>query len=89
MRKISVAAAIALTFMGIAAPVAAQPYDGYGYRERGGYGYGSRYRGGGFDARGYMRCNPDVARAVRRGQFESPWHHYRTYGRREGRAPGC
>ncbi len=42
-----------------------------------------------FDERGYLQCNPDVARAVRLGQFRNGYHHYMTYGRREGRNPRC
>lgn len=79
MKKISVAGAAALALIVLAGSVSAQPYGGYGYRDR----------GRGFNERAYMRCNPDVARAVRRGQFASARHHYETYGRREGRGRGC
>lgn len=60
--------------------------DGYEYRER-----GPRYRGGayGFDEREYLYCNPDVRRAVRRGQFPSGAAHYQLFGRREGRRLRC
>lgn len=76
----------------------------YGYEERGrgyggrdydddrGRGYGGRgYRGRdyGFDEREYLRCNPDVLRAVRRGQMESGALHYQTFGRRERRRLSC
>lgn len=53
---------------------------GRGYRERGGYA---------FDEREYLRCNPDVRRAVARGQMESGLVHWRTFGRREGRRLSC
>jgi hypothetical protein len=51
---------------------------------RGGYG-----RGGGFDAAEYLRCNPDVRRALRNGQITSAADHYRVFGRREGRRLSC
>ena len=58
-----------------------------GYRERGGgYGGGREY---GFDESEYLRCNPDVLRAVRRGQMESGAVHYQTFGRRERRRLSC
>jgi hypothetical protein len=70
--------------------------EGYGergprYRERdsGERGRGYRERGGGFDEREYLRCNPDVARAVERGQMQSGFMHYQGYGRREGRRLSC
>ncbi|AMB47940.1 MULTISPECIES: hypothetical protein [Methylobacteriaceae] len=77
----------------------------YGYEERGrgyggrggeyeerGRGYGDRGYGRrdyGFDEREYLRCNPDVLRAVRRGQMESGAVHYQTFGRRERRRLSC
>jgi hypothetical protein len=77
----------------------------YGYEERGrgyggrdyddedrGRGYGGRCYGRrdyGFDEREYLRCNPDVLRAVRRGQMESGAAHYQTFGRRERRRLSC
>ena len=77
----------------------------YGYEERGrgyggrdyddedrGRGYGGRGYGRrdyGFDEREYLRCNPDVLRAVRRGQMESGAAHYQTFGRRERRSLSC
>lgn len=42
-----------------------------------------------FDEREYLRCNPDVARAVRRGQMPSGWVHYQQFGRRENRRLSC
>ncbi|TGD92521.1 hypothetical protein [Methylobacterium nonmethylotrophicum] len=66
-------------------------YDGrdrdrdYGYRDR-----GPRQQGGiAFDEREYLRCNPDVARAVRSGQMESGLKHFQVHGRREGRKLAC
>lgn len=76
----------------------------YGYEERGrgygnrdddeprGRGYGRRGYGSrdyGFDEREYLRCNPDVLRAVRRGQMESGAVHYQVFGRRERRRLSC
>lgn len=76
----------------------------YGYRDRGEYrdrggryrdeGYGERGSGyggraGGFDEREYLRCNPDVRRAVNNGQVESGAAHYRVFGRRENRRLSC
>ena len=76
---------------------------GYGDREYGGrddrgrdddrrgYGFEDRRRGGvaAFDEREYLRCNPDVLRAVRSGKMESGAAHYRVFGRREGRKLSC
>jgi hypothetical protein len=56
-------------------------------RGSGGRGYGRRDYG--FDEREYLRCNPDVLRAVRRGQMESGAAHYQTFGRRERRRLSC
>lgn len=76
-------------------------YGGRGYRDRGDYDYRDRdrgyrdrddYRGRanyGFDEREYLRCNPDVRRAVANGQMESGAAHYRVFGRREGRRLSC
>ena len=79
-------------------------YEDYGYRDRGyrdrgdydGRGYRDRdrddYRGRatyGFDEREYLRCNPDVRRAVARGQMESGIAHWRTFGQRERRRLSC
>jgi len=60
-------------------------------------GRGSRGRGfdradrggGGFDERSYVRCNPDVAQALRNGQLTSALAHYQKFGRREGRRLSC
>ena len=71
-------------------------YGGGGYdeRERGprDRGYGDRGRGGdryAFDEDEYLRCNPDVRRAVNRGQMESGLTHYQTFGRKERRRLSC
>ena len=72
----------------------------YEYRDRGpryrepDYDYGERGpryrdRAYAFDEREYLRCHPDVRRAVRRGETESGWAHYQTFGRREGRRLSC
>lgn len=42
-----------------------------------------------FDEEDYLRCNPDVAQAVERGQMPSGDFHYKTFGRREGRHLTC
>lgn len=54
-------------------------------------GRGRRDRGEdqGFDEREYLRCNPDVRQAVEQGKMPSGAVHYRTFGRKEGRRPGC
>ncbi|MGU3361832.1 hypothetical protein ACLBWX_15990 [Methylobacterium sp. M6A4_1b] len=62
-----------------------------GYRDRDG-DFRDRGRGRrdyGFDEGEYLRCNPDVRRAVSRGQMESGAAHYRVFGRREGRRLSC
>ncbi|MBV9076526.1 MAG: hypothetical protein JO048_03455 [Methylobacteriaceae bacterium] len=59
------------------------------YREREEYGERRRERGYGFNERDYLRCNPDVARAVRRGEAESGYQHFQLFGRREGRRLSC
>ncbi|MFQ3679716.1 MAG: hypothetical protein SNJ60_04320, partial [Pseudanabaenaceae cyanobacterium] len=40
-----------------------------------------------FDELFYLANNPDVAEAVRRGQFRDGREHYEQLGRNEGRAP--
>jgi len=102
MKAIYAVAAVGLGLMGSIASVSAQPYGSrdYGYEERGrgygGRGYDDEDRGRGygrrdygFDEREYLRCNPDVLRAVRRGQMESGAVHYQTFGRRERRRLSC
>lgn len=94
--------AVAALGLGLMGPTLAQPYGGpeYGYRDRdsgyrdrdSGYrdrGYRDRDREFAFDEREYLRCNPDVRRAVNRGQMESGAAHYRVFGRREGRRLSC
>ena len=45
---------------------------------------------GSFDEAGYLRINADVVGAIRRGEVESGYQHYVSYGLREGRAlPGA
>lgn len=95
MKALWTIAAVGLTVMGAIGSASAQRGGSdygygerdYGSRERGGGGY--RERGYGFDEDEYLRCNPDVRRAVNRGQMESGSAHYRTFGRREGRRLSC
>lgn len=102
MKALWAVAAIGLGLAGAVGTVSAQPYGGYdrgGYDRGGGYrddygrdrGYREERRGGGyaFDEREYLRCNPDVRRAVARGQMESAIAHYRTFGQRERRRLTC
>nr|WP_247636186.1 hypothetical protein [Methylobacterium sp. 37f] len=42
-----------------------------------------------FDEDEYLRCNPDVRRAVKRGEMASGEFHYRTFGRNEKRQITC
>ena len=97
MKALWAVAAIGLGLAASAGPVSAQ-YGGYdrgggGYREDYGRdrGYREERRGGGygFDEREYLRCNPDVRRAVARGQMESGIAHWRTFGQRERRRLSC
>lgn len=97
MKAFWVAALAGIGLVGVAGSATAQ-YYGQGYERSQGYGRGydeprrSRdydRRGGGFDEGEYLRCNPDVRRAVRRGTMESGFSHYRTFGRREGRRLSC
>ena len=93
-----------LALMGSMGLASAQYYGGDGYRERGpryddrdndrrrgGDDYDRRGggRSAGFDEREYLRCNPDVRRAVQNGQMESAAVHYQRHGRREGRRLSC
>jgi len=39
----------------------------------------------GFDEAGYLKVNPDVAAAMRRGEFDSPRQHWLTFGYTENR----
>lgn len=61
--------------------------DDYGQGPR--RGPESRGRDYGFDEGEYLRCNPDVRRAVANGQMESAAAHYRNFGRRENRRLTC
>ena len=104
MKTLAAVAVIALTLVGSAsAQYYGGRDDGYrergdGYRERGrgyrdrddddgGSGYGGRRYG--FSEREYLRCNPDVRRAVNQGMMESGAVHYQRFGRREGRRLSC
>lgn len=102
MRAFLATTVAGLALAGSVGLAVAQPYGGYGGGYGGpsrGYEYeerGPRYRdyerrGGGyaFDEREYLRCNPDVRRAVRNGQMASGAAHYQEYGRRERRALSC
>lgn len=102
--KVISATVLGLTLLTGLTPALAQPYGGrdygydrrdydghdrdYDYRDRGGYDRGPR-GGFAFDEGEYLRCNPDVRRAVMRGQMPSGLAHYRTFGRREGRRLSC
>ncbi|WP_336492359.1 hypothetical protein [Methylobacterium nigriterrae] len=81
MKALCAIAAIGLSLMGAMGSVSAQPY---GDRD-----YGRRDRGYGFNEREYLRCNPDVRRAVRRGIVSSGAAHYRVNGRYEHRRLSC
>ncbi|GJD35381.1 hypothetical protein [Methylobacterium aerolatum] len=61
------------------------------YRDRGDYGRRSRGEPGdyAFDEQEYLRCNPDVRKAVVNGQVKSGLFHYRKVGRAEGRRLSC
>ncbi len=41
-----------------------------------------------FDEGWYLRCHPDVRRAVNQGRQASGWAHYQRHGQREGRRLG-
>ncbi|MCJ2140955.1 hypothetical protein [Methylobacterium sp. E-066] len=105
MKAFLAAVAVGFGVMSALGPAVAQrgPDYGYGDRDYGGRdrddyrgrdrdyrdrGYGERAYGG-FDEREYLRCNPDVRRAIANGQMESGAAHYRTFGRREGRRLSC
>jgi hypothetical protein len=86
MKLLYAAAVAGLTLLGSVGSGSAQPYGGRGYGYEG-RGYGGD--GYGFDEGEYLRCNPDVRRAVRRGQMRSGAAHFREYGRREHRRLSC
>ncbi|KMO12060.1 hypothetical protein [Methylobacterium platani] len=58
----------------------------YGSRDR---DRGSRDQGAAFNEREYLRCNPDVARAVLAGKMQSGYKHFQVHGFREGRKLTC
>ena len=103
MKTLTTIAVLGLSLAGALSPAAAQYYGerDYGYRDRGDpRDYRRRdddedrprYRNRGdyaFDEREYLRCNPDVRKAIVNGQMESGLAHYRTFGRREGRRLTC
>jgi hypothetical protein len=67
----------------------------YGDRDDRDYDRGPRGSRGGqrgdyaFDEQEYLRCNPDVRKAVVDGKVESGLFHYRKVGRAEGRKLSC
>jgi hypothetical protein len=94
MKTFWAAAAVGLTLMGSMGSAESQPWGGrgYGHGERD-YEYeerGPRHRERAFrfDPREYLRCNPDVRRAVMQGET-TPSQHYQQFGRREGRRLSC
>ena len=95
MKALCAVAAVGLSLMGSMVSVSAQPYGDRDGRDRGrDYEDSERDRGDrgreyGFDEDEYLRCNPDVLRAVERGIVESGAAHYRVNGRQEGRRLSC
>jgi len=102
MKTFCAVAVVCLSLIGSVSSTSSQPYgyrdqpNSYGDRDYGprdrDYGprdrdYG-RHRGSWFDEREYLKCNPDVLRAVRRGETTAR-RHYEQYGRREGRGVSC
>jgi hypothetical protein len=100
MRRFYLMASVGLGLIGAISVASAQPYGGPGYGDRD-RGYGDRdrryeergYRGRerefAFDEREYLRCNPDVRRAVMSGEFRSGTEHYQIHGRHERRRLSC
>ena len=97
MRTLGVMAVIGLGLIGAVGTASAQSWGpDYGYRDRD-RDYGARDRDRGsrdngaaaFNEREYLRCNPDVARAVLAGKMESGYKHFRVHGFREGRKLRC
>ncbi len=96
MKILCVVTVVGVSLLGSMGSASAQrygdPYDGYSRprdrdyedQERPRY----RERRVAFDEREYLRCHPDVRRAVRRGET-SAWEHYQRFGRREGRELTC
>ena len=90
MKVLGAVAVVVAGLAGLSSSASAQGYyGGGGYRDGGYERRGYEGRGGGFDEGGYLRCNPDVRRAVRRGQFRSGYHHFRMFGYRERRRLSC
>lgn len=105
MKAVCALAAVSLGLVSPTHSASAQPgywyREGpdYGYEERSPiyrerddwYEERPRYRGRriAFSEREYLRCNPDVRQAVRRGQFQSGWAHYQIYGQHEDRSLRC
>ncbi|MGE7416462.1 hypothetical protein [Methylobacterium tarhaniae] len=58
----------------------------YGARDR---DRGPRGSGAAFNESEYLRCNPDVARAVFAGKMQSGYKHFQIHGFREGRKLSC
>ncbi|WP_375460095.1 hypothetical protein [uncultured Enterovirga sp.] len=103
MKAFTLATVAGFALLGTIGSTLAQPYGGYGgpdrdYRDddrrdrRERRDYRDDRRGGrgiSFDESEYLRCNPDVRRAVRNGQVESGRQHFEAFGRREGRRLEC
>jgi hypothetical protein len=94
MKALFALASAGLILAGSLSSASSQPWGGrgYGHGERD-YDYeerGPRHRerADRFDPREYLRCNPDVRRAVMQGQT-TPFEHYQRFGRREGRRLSC
>ena len=97
MKALGAVAAAGLVLMASLGSASSQPWGGrdygYGQRDYDDEGYeerGPRYRERAqrFDPREYLRCNPDVRRAVMQGGT-TPFQHYQQFGRREGRRLSC
>ena len=93
MKALRAVSAIGLGLLTFIGSVSAQPYGDRDGRDRG-RNYedserGDRGREYGFDEGEYLRCNPDVRRAVESGEMESGAVHYQTFGRRERRRLSC
>ena len=99
MKALCAVAAVGLSLISFMGSVSAQPYGdrGYGDRDRGFRDRGGDFEdqddddrgGGGFDESEYLRCYPDVRRAVERGTMPSGAFHYERFGRKEGRRLTC
>jgi hypothetical protein len=100
MKALWAVAAVSFGLVGFVGTASAQPWGGgydrgsdrgydRGYRDEYDRGPRRREREYAFDEREYLRCNPDVRRAVNRGLMESGYVHYRRHGRGEGRRLSC